>query len=98
VDIEIVFAGWISSSNVLEVSGYTGSVIESGGVCTVTADRPGGRVIVSRDALEDRTITTCGTIDIPADKLQSGSYDVTLTYQSAKYEGSSAKIRVEVTK
>jgi hypothetical protein len=98
VDIQIVFSGWIASEKVLEVSGYTDSVVESGGTCTLRAEGPGGPIVVSHDAMDDRTVTTCGTLDIPGAKLVTGEYLVTLTYASAKHSGSSAPMKVQVTK
>lgn len=96
--IELVFADWIAEDKVIEVSGFTGSVVQSGGTCTLTASGPEGTATVTRQALEDRTVTTCGTLRISGDELVAGKYSVTLTYRSDTHEGTSASVGIVVSK
>ena len=81
---------------VLEVTGFVSGVIEDGGTCRLTAERGGRTATAEKPGLADATTTSCGTLQIRGADLSPGTWDVVLSYESARASGESAAASVAV--
>lgn len=84
--------------SVVEVRGYTSSVIEDGGTCTATFKNPSfNQVSASSTARRDAQTTQCNTIDIPRSSFSgAGTWTVTLSYDSPSSSGASSQANVTI--
>jgi hypothetical protein len=79
-----------------KLNGYVPSVIETDGTCVATMTKDRITVTESRQAMQNAQNTTCGQIIIPKSKLESGTWQATLSYSSSRSAGTSEKVNVEV--
>jgi hypothetical protein len=94
--VALAYAEWDAAGSRLEAAGFVADVIQSGGVCTVTAIRNGTVVEVAVDAEADATTTNCGVLTVPGDRLVAGDWQVALSYRSATHQGTSQPLTVTV--
>jgi hypothetical protein len=81
------------------VNGFVNGVVESDGTCTLTmtlASDATQKVTSSRTGEANSSNTTCGEISIPLSKLHAGTWNTTLTYNSATAAGVSDVNPLEV--
>jgi hypothetical protein len=84
----------ITSASRSEVRAYVSGVFEDGGTCTATATKGSQTRTASSEGIADVNKTTCRPMDFsPA--LTSGSWSVTVTYNSAKGTGKSDVWEIE---
>ena len=96
VTVVITQAGWGTSGNAAEVSGFVSGVIEDGGTCRVAMTHDGETVTAEREALADATTTACGAIEIGDLEMASGWWDAVLSYESPTSSGQSEPVAVLV--
>jgi hypothetical protein len=77
-------------------SGYVSGVIEDGGACTFVFHGEPGEVTAESKGLADRASTSCGSVSVPIDQLQKGTWSVRLEYRSDDSEVVSEEVIVEV--
>lgn len=87
--VKPVISSWGFESPNLQASGFIPGIIESGGTCTLTANKNGTDVTSSITGTENAQNVSCGLIKINRDKLTAGIWKITLTYSSTVYEGTS---------
>jgi hypothetical protein len=76
----------------ISASGLVTGIVESGGVCTLTATSVTGRVLTgSVDAVSTPAAVNCGIIDIPA---PAGEWSVVLEYRSTATSAVSEPVTV----
>ncbi|MDQ3075855.1 MAG: hypothetical protein M3Q34_01900 [bacterium] len=80
----------------IEVSGFAPGIIENGGTCILKISGPTS-ASTTNNAFADAKNTNCGLLTIPASKLKKGNYTISVLYNSAKYQGASDIITLEVT-
>ena len=95
IDPVIVYAGVFGNN--LEISAYAPTV-EKAGTCIATIIKNDGTVKVTRETPSSPTAKTmdCAVISIPASSLDPGVYEVTVTYESSAYLGTSKPVEVTV--
>ncbi len=71
----------------VRANGFISSVIEEGGTCTLTLVKDSLIQQTTSTSLADAQSTVCGLMEISTDKLSSGKWFATISYQSDKYEG-----------
>lgn len=81
----------------LEIRAFTPTVIEGSGTCTATISKQGSPSITkTSQAFIDSSSSICQPIYIPKSQLTSGTWNVSVTYSSKQYQGSSGQMTVEV--
>lgn len=85
-----------ADSQDIEANGYITSVIEDDGTCTLTLERQGQKVTKSKQALPDAQGTVCGLLTVERSRLSAGEWSATITYSSAKYQGTSNERKIKV--
>lgn len=96
VQAVIVVAGVDQDGLGVSASGYVSGVIQSGGLCTFTFTGNGATVPVTSSGISDRMTTSCGIVQIPRDRLQRGSWTVTLTYELMTVSTMSQPMNLEI--
>lgn len=91
-----VISSWGYENSVLQASGFVPGLIESGGTCTLNAVKDGVTVSAKIDSTQNAQNVSCGLIKINREKLSPGTWKLTLSYNSAGYEGSSTPQTQEV--
>jgi hypothetical protein len=94
----IMSADWDRGSAVLDVQALVPKTVESDGRCTLTARRGTTTVTATSTAAPGAQDTQCNPMDIPASRLTSGTWTVTVTYLSSRSAGTSAPRSVTVAK
>lgn len=82
--------GQNKQTKAVEVAGFISGVYESGGTCTLKLVLGETVLTESRTAIQDAQTTNCGLISITRDRLQPGTWKVTLTYDSPTAQGVSS--------
>jgi hypothetical protein len=82
VEPVIVYAGFDAASSAFGASGYIAGVIENGGTCTFTFTGPSSTETVTSEGAADVSTTSCGNVELDPDAVTSGSWSVSLSYQS----------------
>ncbi len=77
-------------------SGYVSGVIEDGGACAFVFHGEPGEVTAESTGVADRATTSCGSVSVPIDQLQKGTWSVRLEYRSDHSEVVSEETIVEV--
>lgn len=85
-----------ADSRNVEANGYISETIESDGICTLTLEKDGQKVSAAKQARPDAQSTICGLITIERNKLAAGEWKATISYSSAKYQGTSAEKTIMV--
>jgi len=80
----------------LRVVVFVPDVYEDGGRCTVTVVDGAVTIAKENTGQADVSSTACGQFTFALEDLPSGSANVTASYQSAKYSGSSASEKVDI--
>ena len=95
VNVGISFADMYGGQ--LEIRAFANNVpTGEDGTCTATAKLGSKVVTKSSAAFDNGSSYQCKPIYIPAAKLESGTWSVTVTFSSAKSEGTSETVRVNV--
>ncbi len=68
----------------------------AGGTCTLTLTRGASAVDVSVEAINNVTSTSCPAMTVPGDRLEPGSWQATLSYESDGFRGAGDPVAVEV--
>jgi hypothetical protein len=97
VPVTVTFYGWNPTSKAVEVGGYVEGVVEDDGECTLTLTKDGATVTGRADASPDASTTACGTVSVPGDEVTAGTWKAVLSYSSARHDGRSDAVDVEVT-
>ncbi|WP_313541040.1 hypothetical protein [Leifsonia aquatica] len=78
-------------------SGYVQGIVADEGTCVYVFTRDGSSPIaVERDAVADRSTTSCGMVQPDAAEFARGSWTVTLRYESGGRDYESAPAELEV--
>ena len=80
----------------VEVTGYIGTIYESGGTCKVTLTKEDKNVTETTTSQKDVNRTSCPAAVIPASNLSPGQWSATLTYTSSTAQGTSSAVLVTV--
>ncbi len=83
----ITYAGQFGST--IEIGAYVGGIFEDGGTCTLTISKDGQTKIAEVAAVKNANSVDCPTMAIPRGSLVDGTWQVTVMYVSANYEGKS---------
>ena len=71
-------------------------IVESGGTCTLTLTKGSTAVDVSADAVDNVTSTSCPAMTVAGDRLESGTWQATLSYESGTSQGTGDAVEVQV--
>jgi hypothetical protein len=78
------------SGDSVEVRAFVPGIVETGGKCTVTLTKDGDKVARTGDAVQNASTTDCVPIVIARNEFgSSGTWKVSVSYASAKSNGSS---------
>lgn len=95
VEVGVAFANVINKN--VEVRAFTPSVVESDGVCTATLTKGSAIVSAKSQAFIDSTTSQCQPIKIALSEFtQPGSWSLVVSYISAKSQGKSEIIEVQI--
>lgn len=91
-------AGTDASTGNVVLGGFVVGVVESGGSCIYALTRAGVEAVQrTTEGTSNVDNTSCGSVDIPATGLASGTYDATLTYENSQGRTTSEPLSVEVS-
>jgi len=93
---QITYYGWDDAIGGVEAGGIVMGVVESGGTCTLTLTQDSTAVDVSVEAIDNVTSTSCPAMTVPGDRLGSGTWRATLSYESEDFRGVGDAVEVEV--
>ena len=93
---QITYYGWDDAVGGVEAGGIVMGIVESGGTCTLTLTRGSATVDVSVEAIDNVTSTSCPAMTVPGDRLETGSWQATLSYASDGFRGAGDPVEVEV--
>jgi cytoskeletal protein RodZ len=89
---DVVIADAAQYGDTIEVRGFIQNVYEDGGTCTAVLKKGELSVTKSNPAFKDAKTIQCGALDFKRTQFtQSGTWELTLTYNSAVVEGSATK-------
>lgn len=95
--VNVVLTSVGISNGVINASGMVSNLVEEGGTCTYIFTNNGQTVSKTSTTSTNPTSTTCSRITFSADELPAkGTWNVKLSYSSAKAEGTSSE--KEITK
>ncbi|MCA9332284.1 hypothetical protein KDA00_00220 [Candidatus Saccharibacteria bacterium] len=81
----------------VEAAGYVQNVFEDGGKCLYTFTNGSSKLTREVDAFRDVTTTICSGVEIPISEFANkGKWQLTISYKSSLYEGSSTQQDIEV--
>ena len=80
----------------LKVNGYVPSIIETNGTCTIYLTNGDTKVSTSKAALQNAQGTSCGQMTFDSSKVNPGTWDAVLSYESPTSIGTSEPVKVEV--
>ena len=93
---QLTYYGWDDAIGGVEAGGIVMGIVESGGTCTLTLTRGSTAVDVSAEAVDNVTSTSCPALTVPGDRLESGTWQATLSYESESFRGVGDAVEVEV--
>jgi hypothetical protein len=91
----VTYADVVAETGAIEVGAYA-SVVEDAGTCTLVATRGSTTVQASRAAVADVSTMSCGGLTLPRSQTGSGTWSLTVAYDSATSSGTSAPVEVSV--
>ncbi len=86
----------ITNVSAESVSGYINGVFEEGGKCSAVFVKGSSKRTLTSTGFTNVSYTQCAPIEIPSNYLSSGTWKVTLKYESNKATGSSAPEQLEI--
>lgn len=99
VSVAIAYAGFDETENAIDIRAFIPDVIEGNGTCTATLILNGQVVTKSSKGFIDSTTSQCEPILIPVNEFPAtGTWDLTVSYASSGYKGTSSSMKVEVTR
>ncbi|QTE30232.1 hypothetical protein [Pengzhenrongella sicca] len=96
VEVVITYATWDDATAQAEISGYVTGVVEQSGTCSATFSQGSQTIEVRADALADATTTSCGGLIATGGTLSTGTWQISLAYDSAFSSGRSTTVSIEV--
>lgn len=93
---QLTYYGWDDAVGGVEAGGIVMGIVESGGTCTLTLTRGSTAVDVSAEAVDNVTSTSCPALTVAGDRLESGTWQATLSYTSESFRGVGDAVEVEV--
>jgi hypothetical protein len=96
VSPQLTYYGWDAAAGGVEAGGIVMGIVESGGTCTLTLTKGSTAVDVSADAVDNVSSTSCPAMTVSGDRLQSGTWQATLSYESGTSRGTGDAVEVQV--
>lgn len=88
----VVSIAEINANGSLTVGGFVNGISEDGGMCTFATTKGSTTRTLQQSGLDNQGTTACGSVTFPASQLDSGSWDIRITYS-----GPSGSFRSETT-
>jgi len=79
-DAVIVVAGVDVDGQNVTVSSYVAGILESGGECVYSFVGLSAETSVAASGEPDRSVTSCGTSQVPIDQFTKGTWEITMSY------------------
>jgi len=79
-DAVIVVAGVDVDGLNVTVSGYIAGILEAGGECIYSFRGLSAETSVTATGEPDRSVTSCGTSQVPIDQFTKGTWEITMSY------------------
>jgi len=96
VPVKVTLAEYESDIKQLHVSVTMSGISEEGGTCTAVATKGSKKATVTQAAEYNVNRVECGGLRFDRADLSSGSWNVTVSYLSKKFSGTSASTTVKV--
>lgn len=93
---QLTYYGWDAAAGGVEAGGIVMDIVESGGTCTLTLTKGSTAVDVSTEAVDNVTSTSCPAMTVAGDRLESGTWLATLSYESGTSQGTGDAVEVQV--
>lgn len=93
---QLTYYGWDAAAGGVEAGGIVMGIVESGGTCTLTLRQGQTWVDVSVEAVDNVNSTSCPAMTVPGDRLGSGTWQATLSYESGTAQGVGGAEEVQV--
>jgi hypothetical protein len=93
---QLTYYGWNADIGGVEAGGIVQGVVESVGTCTLTLTQDSTEVDVSAEAVDNVTSMSCPAMTVPRNRLEPGTWQATLSYESGTSRGVSDAVEVEV--
>ena len=93
---QLTYYGWVADIEAVEAGGIVMGIVESGGTCTLTLRQGSTSVDVSAAAVDNVTSTSCPAMTVPRNRLQPGTWEATLSYESDSSRGAGNAVEVDV--
>lgn len=94
--VSIAYSGWNPATSTVEVDGFLGGIVESGGTCTLTLSQGSATAVGSKPAEPDATSTSCAGLSVAGSGLAAGRWSAVVSYESATSLGESPMVEVDV--
>jgi hypothetical protein len=88
--VVVTITTWGPDGTNYSVSGFMEGIVETDGTCTLTMTKDGTTLTAHNPAFANASDTSCGA-EVPASKLQKGTWLATLSYTSKAYTGKSSQ-------
>jgi hypothetical protein len=96
VSPRLTYYGWDATAGGVEAGGIVMDVVESGGTCTLTLTKGSTTVDESAEAVDNVTSTSCPAMTVAGDRLSSGTWLATLSYESGTSQGTGDAVEIQV--
>jgi hypothetical protein len=80
VEAVIVVAGVDVDGKNVTVSGYAAGILEDGGECIYSFTGMTAETSATAEGRADRSVTTCGSTQVPIEQFARGTWEVTMRY------------------
>lgn len=80
----------------LEIRAFTPSVISGAGTCTAVVTKGSQRITKETAAFIDAKSTICEPVYIPTSQLDTGTWNITVTFSSKTHTGTSGAMEVAI--
>lgn len=93
---DVVLASWLADGSGVSASAYVAGVLEDAGTCTLHVRLGEQELTATRSGRATGQNTSCGLIEIPAERLSDGQWELWIDYSSARTAGESGHVTVDV--
>ncbi len=94
--VVVTYAEWDRGIPGVAVGAHVQAVTESGGTCTLTLEQGDRTSSVTGPGEREPSATSCPGLVLPGEELGSGTWTVTVTYESDGFSGTSDPVEVTI--
>lgn len=93
---DVVLASWLADRSGVSASAYVAGVLEDAGTCTLHLRLGEQELTATKSGRATGQNTSCGLIEIPAEQLSDGQWELWIDYSSPRTAGESGHVTVDI--